>query len=133
MKNSFLGKWGCNTVDRLFHGNRKKKEYEYFSFIQTLHILAKTFNSLIIKCSMKGIIQYVSPNVTKVLGYKKEEVLGKRFSIFLHEKDRKILKKYGNSPGIADEDENLTIRIEKKDGFFLWVHLKMHALKDQNK
>lgn len=82
-------KWGWNNVDAIY---KKQLDLEYsyniHMFNSILHILSETFNSLIIRSSMQGVFNYVSPNSFYILGYEWEEMIGKKITYFLHEKDK---------------------------------------------
>lgn len=113
------------------HIDRKNDDRNIHVFSETLHILSRTFNSMIFRSSIDGIIHFVSSNIKKFLGYDADDFVGRKLSDFLHEKDK---SKFLNSFCLLSQDDNddssLTLRVKKRDGLFLWMDLKMKMLKD---
>lgn len=68
------------------------------SFYQS--VVENTFDAVIV-INLEGIIQFISPNITKVLGYRQENVINTSFFKYLHRQDRieivKLVKKDINS------------------------------------
>jgi len=126
------GKWGWNNVDAIYKKQLDLEySYNFHMFNSILHILSETFNSLIIRSSIQGVLNYVSPNSFYILGYEWEEMLGKKITFFLHEKDRQRLLDMDNQDSLFLENErSYTVRLKKRDGLFIWSELEIHILRD---
>ena len=125
-------KWGWNNVDAIYK-NQLDLEYSYnfHMFNSILHILSETFNSLIIRSSMQGVFNYVSPNSFYILGYEWEEMIGKKITYFLHEKDKqRVLEMFNRDSHFLEKEKSLTMRLKKRDGLFVWSELDIHILRD---
>lgn len=88
---------------------------------ETYTKLVETINDIIYEIGLDGIIKFVSPAITKFLGYTPDEVKGVNFINFVHADDRErliqALKDTAEMP-----NSNLEYRILKKDGTMCWVH-----------
>jgi PAS domain S-box-containing protein len=76
---------------------------------------------LIYILDLEGIFTYISPNWEKVLGYVEEEVIGRKFEVFVHAEDVKKCWGYFNSV-INDEisEQEVENRVLHKDGHIVW-------------
>jgi|GEM_PF-3565969 len=61
-----------------------------------------------------GIFKYVNPKLAEDLGYRVEEVLGRRFSDFVHPEDRKVVD--GLEAEIKGDSVSHKVRVIRKDG-----------------
>lgn len=130
---NFNDKWGWNNVDAIIKKqNIQQIENSYLhTFNQTLHIISQTFNSLIIRSSMQGVFEYVSPNSVQILGYTSKELIGKKITNFLHERDQQRLLQICEKPShLWDEEKILNLRLKKQDGMFIWSEVRIYILKD---
>ncbi|MDQ0414669.1 ATP-binding protein [Mesobacillus stamsii] len=84
----------------------------------------------ICKRSLDGIIKYVSPSVQSMLGYAPDELVGKLYTLFVHNEDYKRIAKIAMPKG--EETCSLTYRIERKDGEYIWVNSQMSVTRAQN-
>ena len=76
---------------------------------------------LIAIINMKMKFEYINEKVhTKIMGYKKEELIGKNAMKFIHPDDReKVLQTFKNAVDMGEAFEE--VRIRHKDGFYKWT------------
>jgi PAS domain S-box-containing protein len=81
----------------------------------------------ICKRTPEGLIKYVSPSVTAMLGYDPSELIGRLYTLFVHTED------YQRLSGIAmpenEEICSLTYRLKRKDGVFIWVSSQISVVR----
>ena len=80
-------------------------------------------------CDAAGGQLYVSPSITRVLGYAPEELLGRNVLDFFHPEDRDrgrcMLREIASTPGHTD---NNVFRRRHKDGTWRWTECSAHNL-----
>ncbi|MCZ8515572.1 PAS domain S-box protein [Paenibacillus filicis] len=77
-----------------------------------------------------GIVEYISPAITKLTGYQTEELVGRNyFSLLMKEDIEKIWSHYA-APG-TDESMH-TYRILHKDGSIVWFESSAKLLRDED-
>lgn len=76
--------------------------------------------------SSDGVLQYISPSVEKMLGYKPSEMLGKRRMDFYHVEDAEHMRVYGE----YTESGVMKKRARHKDGHYIWLELSFRILRD---
>jgi PAS domain S-box-containing protein len=76
-----------------------------------------------------GIISFVAPSVTKILGYEPEELIGKDIFELAHPAEVDIAKKaFLDEVTNHPKQQSVTIRIKKKNGQWLWCTVRGHNL-----
>jgi PAS domain S-box-containing protein len=89
-------------------------------------LFAESATDLIATTDLHGIIQEVSAACHNMLGYEREELVGKQSIDFVHPEDREHLKRV-----FARETHlRLTYRHIKKDGTPLWVEANASVVRD---
>ncbi len=85
-------------------------------------MLVENSTDIIIHANIHREITYISPAVTRIMGYGVEEVIGKRLRDMVYEADlNRLLSEFEeilNSPGTSFKKE---YRVKKKAGGFVWV------------
>jgi len=83
----------------------------------------------ILKVNKEQVIVYVNSRITKMLGYSRDEMLGKKFTKFLYKEDIPDHKKKmaRRQDGVNEEYERRLIRKDRKD---CWVHISAVSVKD---
>lgn len=87
---------------------------------QQLSLITDNMMDLIVQTNPKGIYEYVSPSVTKILGYHTEDMLDRNFLDFIHPDDVKDVK---SSIKIAKNNFNpikAECRYKKASGDYIW-------------
>jgi PAS domain S-box-containing protein len=85
--------------------------------------------------SEDGTIEYINPGTEQILGYKNEELIGKKVQDFLHPEEIELVVA-AMSPGIpASQTGNLELRLRQKDGSWRFMEAhgnEMHKLPGEN-
>ncbi len=81
-----------------------------------------------------GIFTFVSEACKQMLGYEKEELLGKDPYDFFHPEDRAVVRKKGHSPLLSQRRPQTTVnyRFRKKDGTYIWLNSRSKVVLDEN-
>ena len=95
------------------------------------HFLSENSNDVICRTGLDLVLSYASPSSLPLLGWKPEEMIGKRLDIF-------VPAAGGCALGLEARDalsagpENLpaTVSIGKKDGSIVWLEIKQRLLLD---
>jgi len=80
----------------------------------------------------EGIIDDINPKWINTLGYEKNEVIGKCFSDFIHEKYRDWFKKTFENLKESGSVQNIEIELVRKDNTLLFISLEGQAAYDKN-
>ena len=99
---------------------RKELERKLHSTEELFKSLIESVNDVIYEVSSDGIINYVSPAIQKILGFKPEELIGKNFFYYMHPEDRPNLIKALKELGKKDYSY-LEYRYYTKEGQIRWV------------
>lgn len=81
----------------------------------------------ICKRTPEGLIKYVSPSVTAMLGYEQSELIGRLYTLFVHTDDYKRIS--GIAMPESEEVCSLTYRLKRKDGVFIWVSSQVSVIR----
>ena len=86
----------------------------------SFQFLAENSIDVICRAGADMILNYVSPSSFHVLGWKPEEMIGKRPDAFVSSEDGSaLLETY--SPGL--DNPSVTVRMRKKDGLIAWMEI----------
>ncbi|HEY8402834.1 MAG TPA: PAS domain-containing protein [Cytophagaceae bacterium] len=94
--------------------------------------LVTTTTDIITMLSPDGIILEITPSSEKILGYKQEEVIGKRFFDFYHPEDIQHITDAFNKVGLPEQSRNIIGRIRKKTGEYVWLNNSATAIFNKN-
>ncbi len=79
----------------------------------------------------KGMINFVSPSVTKILGYEPEEIMHSSAFDYVYAKDRQLgITTFIEELKMAPRVKFISVRLRKKDGTLLWCVVRGHNLMD---
>ncbi len=90
-------------------------------------------NDIINSFAPDGTFTYISPNVTEILGYHPEEMIGKSFLPFIHPDD--ALASTEAIQGIIEtgkKQARLKFRAKRKDGSWCWMAANNSAIQDDD-
>ena len=85
-----------------------------------LQFLAENSNDIICRAALDRILHYVSPSSARILGWKPEEMTGKKTDDFTLSADAPSLR---DSLVSGLDRSPLTVRMRKKDGTIAWVEI----------
>jgi diguanylate cyclase (GGDEF)-like protein/PAS domain S-box-containing protein len=93
----------------------------------SFQFLAENSTDVICRAGADAVLHYVSPSCFRVLGWKPEEMTGKRPDDFILSEDASFIPERLIS-GL--EDSPLTVRMRKKDETVAWIEVKHHVMCD---
>jgi diguanylate cyclase (GGDEF)-like protein/PAS domain S-box-containing protein len=85
-----------------------------------LQFLAENSNDVICRAALDMVLHYVSPSASRILGWKPEEMNGKRPDDFILSADAPSLH---DSLASGLDRSPLAVRMRKKDGTIAWVEI----------
>ncbi len=108
---------GNNITEKIFAEKLNKQNYE--RLMQT----TKHSGIIVWEVDKIGVYTYISPNVSDILGYSPDELVGKRFFYDIsHEEDKEDNTKFGLTIIKTQQKlSNFENRIKTKSGSFIWV------------
>ncbi len=89
--------------------------------------LAENSSDIICRAALDMVLRYVSPSSFRILGWKPEEMTGKRPDDFILSADASFLP---DSLVSGLDRSPLTVRMRKKDGTIAWVEIKHRMICD---
>mgnify|MGYP001314959745 FL=1 len=101
---------------------QKESEQALQNSEQKFRLLAEHSEDIISVNMLNGTLQYVSPSVEKVLGYKREEIEGRSVTDFIHPKDMSAfigLRRKLYRPGF--DKLTLRFRVRTRNADFIWL------------
>jgi diguanylate cyclase (GGDEF)-like protein/PAS domain S-box-containing protein len=93
----------------------------------SFHFLAENSVDVICRAGADMILNYVSPSSLHVLGWKPEEMIGRRPDAFVSSEDGSGLSETYSS-GV--DNPSVTVRMRKKDGLIAWMEIKRRLVCD---
>jgi diguanylate cyclase (GGDEF)-like protein/PAS domain S-box-containing protein len=93
----------------------------------SFQFLAENSIDVICRAGPDMILNFVSPSSFHVLGWKPEEMIGKRPDAFFSSEDGSVLPE-ACSPGL--DNPSVTVRVRKKDGLIAWMEVTRHPVCD---
>jgi diguanylate cyclase (GGDEF)-like protein/PAS domain S-box-containing protein len=93
----------------------------------SFQFLAENSIDVICRAGADMILNYVSPSSFHVLGWKPEEMVGKRPDAFIASGDTSALPET-HSPGL--DNPSVTVRMRKKDGLIGWMEITRRTVCD---
>lgn len=119
--------WGTQqdiTAQRM--AEEKLRESEYFF----RNLFVNSLDGIFIT-DEKGIIKFVSPSVTPILGYEDDEALGHNCFDYVHPEDIELAWRSFETERMEETKvEFISIRVRKKNGDWLWCIVRGHNLLD---
>lgn len=122
---------GINVTEKIL-AEQKKKEAEnaLLESEKRFRLLAEHSEDMISEQLPDGTVTYISPSVTKVLGYVKNEIVGHRFVEFVHPDDANIFS-VEVSVDSLDKVDSLTLsyRVRNKEQDYIWLESILKPVK----
>lgn len=122
---SFIG--GCLCY---FVCEYARISYENFKQLSYYGLIVNNSSDLICIHDLNSKLKYVSPSITKLLGYKAKEFLGKFTYDFIHPQDLDYI--HSQHELLLKQLDVVTsaYKFRKKDGSYIWLESKAHLVKD---
>ena len=89
--------------------------------------IAENSSDIICRAALDMVLRYVSPSSSRILGWKPEEMTGKRPDDFILSAEASFLP---DSLVSGLDRSPLTVRMRKKDGTIAWVEIKHRMICD---
>lgn len=113
--------------DGIAHGPEEKHEAEWY------RTLVEQVNDIATVIDADGTITYVSPAVTRTLGYEPDELVGKRGYEFVHPDDRNRNAKAVEAALSSESgSETVEVRFRHADGSWRWVEATIRSRLDND-
>ena len=93
----------------------------------SFQFLAENSSDIICRAALDMVLRYVSPSSSRILGWKPEEMTGKRPDDFILSAEASFLP---DSLVSGLDRSPLTVRMRKKDGTIAWVEIKHRMVCD---
>lgn len=84
--------------------------------------LVENINDILFSMNMDGIIEFVSPVITKILGYQPEEIAGKHYEEVFKETSNETLK-FHLGKFKEGKTEPIEMQMKTKDGKMIWCRI----------
>lgn len=95
---------------------------------ESIHQMNESMGDVMGRCELNGNIQYVSPSVTRILGYSQEEVMGRNLLFFI-DKDSRINIQKALTCAIAEVKEVcIECIILSKYGGSVWAEISVNPI-----
>jgi two-component system sporulation sensor kinase A len=107
------------VTERVLEQERLREAEELYDLI------SQNAQDIITISSPTGVVQYVSPAVEKLLGYKTEEIVGKEYMEFYHPDDFLLLKERS-----YDDEDVFWCRLQHKDGHYVWFETAFKIIRN---
>lgn len=89
-----------------------------------LRLLAENSTDLVSLHKPEGEILYMSPSIERILGYTREESIGRNALDFIHREDRpRAVEAYSEQLIKQQQNIQLEYRVRCKDGTYLWMEV----------
>jgi PAS domain S-box-containing protein len=119
---------------------QKESENALLNSEQKFRLLAENSEDIISVHATDGTIWYLSPSVTKVLGYEVDDIIGRTFDQYVHPEDRHKFLTTEQVPAFTESlilqgTENSIIvryRVLRKDGTYIWLESIIKPILDEN-
>jgi len=104
--------------------DRKKAEQDLIESENKYRNLIDNLSDIIGELDLKGNITYVSPQIFDILGFKSEEIIGKRVFDVIHPEDVSLVSKNIKTAIIYDKDFSIEFRAVHKNNNYVLISLK---------
>jgi two-component system sporulation sensor kinase A len=104
---------------------RKRMEEELKKKEQLYQLISENAQDVIFSYTPDGLLEFVTPSVRTILGYRNEDILGLPLSEFYHPEDFIYL----NSRTYAASD-SFTFRFRHKDGHYVWLETTTRQIRN---
>jgi PAS domain S-box-containing protein len=124
----FLGKRKGEEIE--MKDEDKRSELSGEEIVKSLKLIADLFQDPIAQTDITGIFQNVNPSFQPVLGYSREELVGKSAFDLIHPDDvAEVLEAFKKSMESKTADR-LEYRYRHADGHYIWLETNVQALLD---
>ena len=90
--------------------------------------LLEHFSDLLSLHTPDGTVKYISPSVRQLLGYEPDQLIGKSFLNLFHPVDKEL----GLDAFKENDHDQITYRIRRKEGDYIWFDTIIRPMKEQS-
>ncbi|MFD1676819.1 diguanylate cyclase domain-containing protein [Alicyclobacillus fodiniaquatilis] len=105
---------------------------ELLDIDQMFTFISEQSENIISSYSADGVFTYISPNVTKLLGYTPDEVIGKPSSFFSHPEDTIELANFRKMLSLGQKTGRFTGRIRHNNGKYRWYETTAQYIRNES-
>jgi PAS domain S-box-containing protein len=95
---------------------------------EKLEIITRNSPDIVLLTNEKGIIEYVSPNVKRMLGYKDDLLINSSINLFLCKECKEGLEKMNWIEKMANGADSFEYRMKCKNGNLIWVESNIQKI-----
>ena len=96
--------------------------------IRWMKTIAENVMDLILILDEKGKVQYITPSITRFLGYRDQEIKGKAILDYIHPEDKDtVLKRFQQG---REDHRKIEGRFLHKDGYYVYLSAQVKHLYD---
>jgi PAS domain S-box-containing protein len=106
-----------NSNKRLLEKNKEILEKRE----RRLRLITDNMMDIVTQCDSRGICQYISPSLGKILGYNPRELLGKNVSDFVHPEDLQNVRKSFIRARDNNAPNEIEYRYQNASGSYIWI------------
>jgi PAS domain S-box-containing protein len=119
----------------LIEENNRNKNSQLNEAKNMYRLLADNTVDLVCLHNLDTSFEYISPSISKLMGYTSEELIGEYPMNFVHPKDLELIQTSFSSFIKEDEDENAYVeaRFRNKKGDYVWFEVKATIVKENGK
>jgi PAS domain S-box-containing protein len=123
---------GINVTDKILaEESRREAEHALLQSEERFRLLAEHSEDIITEHSPDGVVTYISPSVSKVLGFDKNEVIGKQILEFVHPDDCYKFLSVDDVRSLRQGDSlTLSYRIQNKEEDYIWLESILKPMKE---
>ncbi len=110
-----------DVTDRKLEQEKLKRSEELY------HLIADNSQDIILFTDTCGVITYVSPAITNVLGYEASDIIGSNREELIHQEDLNMLKEVFNK-----QKEVSVMRVLHREGHYVWIEISIKYIKNQD-
>jgi PAS domain S-box-containing protein len=105
---------------------------ESSELLEQFRLLAEHASDIVYRCDADWVVTWVSPSITRELGYDPDDLLGHRPRDFIHPDDFDRVNEYRNRlyAGTLDAEETVEVRFRRSDGDHHWFSVKASVVVD---
>ena len=104
----------------------RESEERFRSFVENA-------NDIVYSLDQDGILTYVSPNWTEVLGHETSEVVGRSFEVFVHPDDLPACRAFMEKVIVTGKKQaGIEYRVQHKDGNWRWHTTNASIIRDNS-
>ncbi len=119
-----FGSYEDITLEKQAQEALRESEAKFRSFVENS-------NYLIYSQSLEGILSYLSPNATDIIGYEPEELIGKSFVPFVHLDDLSTFQQFLNKViNTGNKQAGLEFRFQTKNSTWCWMRASTSPIKN---